>query len=181
MHILALSGSLRAASTNTALLRAAGRLAPPDIEWVLYEKLADLPAFNPDLDEAGAPAAVADFRATIARADGLVIASPEYAHGVPGALKNALDWVVAGSEIIEKPTAFFHASSRGIVAQAALAEILKTMSAELVAEATVTIPLLGKAAGEIDDILSAPENVKLLREAIAAFARAIGKRRARLL
>ncbi len=177
MRILALSGSLRAASTNSALLRAAGRLAPAGIDWILYERLAELPAFNPDLDETGAPRPVLHFRAELARADGLVIASPEYAHGVPGALKNALDWVVAGSEIVEKPVAFFHASSRGVIAQTALAEILKTMSAHLVADAAVTIPLLGKTPVEIEEILTAPGNAAALRAAIAAFAHAIEARR----
>ena len=179
MRILALSGSLRAASTNTALLRAAGRVAPAGIAWSLYGKLGEIPPFNPDLDETGAPAPVIDFRAELGHAHGLVIASPEYAHGVPGALKNALDWVVAGSEMVEKPVALFHASSRGLVAQAALAEILKTMSAHLVAEAAVTIPLIGKTQGEIDEILSAPENAMALRDAIGALARAIEARRMR--
>jgi NAD(P)H-dependent FMN reductase len=106
VRILAVSGSLRTASSNTALLRAAARLAPEGVEVILYEGLASLPHFNPDLDDldAGtAPPAVMDFRSRLDASDGVLISSPEYAHGVPGALKNAIDWVVSSGEIYEKP------------------------------------------------------------------------------
>ena len=96
MRILAISGSLRAASSNTALLRAAGALAPEGVEVVLYEGLAGLPHFNPDLDDLDtgtAPPAVVGFRSRLDASDGVSISSPEYAHGVPGAMKNAIDWV----------------------------------------------------------------------------------------
>jgi chromate reductase len=99
MRILAISGSLRAASSNTALLRAAAALAPEGMEVVLYGGLGDLPHFNPDL-EGAAPPAVIDLWARVREADGLLIACPEYAHGVPGAMKNALDWLVGGDEFI---------------------------------------------------------------------------------
>ena len=92
--LLAVSGSLRAASANTALLRAAERLAPEGVELVLYGGLATLPHFNPDLDDldAGtAPPPVMDLRSRLDASDGVLISSPEYAHGVPGALKNAID------------------------------------------------------------------------------------------
>lgn len=176
MRILALSGSLRAASTNTALLRAVRRLAPPEIDVVLFDALAEIPPFNPDIDEIGAPPAVAKLRRAIAEADGLLIASPEYAHGVPGTLKNALDWLVAGDEILNKPITLFNASSRGVHAQAALSEILKTMSASLISEAAFTIPLLGKTAQEISAIVARPEVAEMMRAAIVSFARAIEAR-----
>jgi NAD(P)H-dependent FMN reductase len=92
MRILAISGSLRAASSNTAVLQAAIELAPPDVEIVRCDGLSELPHFNPDLDDANAPAPVANWRAQLKAADGVLISSPEYAHGVPGSLKNALDW-----------------------------------------------------------------------------------------
>jgi chromate reductase len=86
MHILAISGSLRAVSKNTAILEAARLLAPPGVEITLYGGLDTLPHFNPDLDTAdgrGGPDTVADWRARVARADGLLISSPEYAHASP--------------------------------------------------------------------------------------------------
>src|SRR5215216_3583814 len=96
LHILAISGSLRAASSNMAVLQALAALAPADLTIAMYDQLADLPYFNPDIDREGdtPPASVAELRAQIGRADGIIICSPEYAHGVPGVLKNALDWLV---------------------------------------------------------------------------------------
>jgi chromate reductase, NAD(P)H dehydrogenase (quinone) len=85
IRLLAISGSLRAVSSSTTVLRVASALAPPNVEVEVYEGIGSLPHFNPD-DEDPLPAPVADFRAHIQRAEGLVICSPEYAHGVPGSL-----------------------------------------------------------------------------------------------
>ena len=93
IKILALSGSLRAASTNSMLLRAVAKLAPAGIEVLVFQGLGELPLFNPDL-EAQPPANVTTFFQAVAEADALLIASPEYAHGVSGTIKNALDWLV---------------------------------------------------------------------------------------
>ncbi len=98
MKILAISGRLRKASLNTTLLRAVARIAPSGIEVALYRGLGDLPLFNPDI-EATEPAPVVSLREQILASDALLIASPEYAHGVTGAIKNALDWMVGN----EKP------------------------------------------------------------------------------
>src|SRR3546814_9693304 len=100
MRLLALSCSLRAASTNTALLRAAAAAAPAGMTVEIYDGLGRLPVFNPDDDEGPGPAPVAAFRRRLALADALLVACPEYAHGVPGGLKNALDWVVASGETV---------------------------------------------------------------------------------
>lgn len=89
MRILALPGSLRAASINAAFCRAAARLAPVGIELLVYPGLGELPLFNPDL-EASLPDRVRELHAAIVRADALLVASPEYAHGVSGVMKNAL-------------------------------------------------------------------------------------------
>ena len=91
--ILAISGSLRAGSSNTALLRAAQALAPAGATVELYAGLAELPHFNPDL-EGHEPDSVHALRASLRAADAVLFSSPEYAHGVPGSLKNMLDWVV---------------------------------------------------------------------------------------
>jgi chromate reductase, NAD(P)H dehydrogenase (quinone) len=85
VRILAISGSLRAASSNSALIRAAVLLAPPGIDVTVYDGLGGLPHFNPDIGDAGVPVPVAEFRACLDDCDALLICSPEYAHGVPGA------------------------------------------------------------------------------------------------
>src|SRR5262245_30526458 len=105
MRLLGISGSLRAASSNTAALRAAALLSPEGVSVEIYDGIGDLPHFNPDLDEDEPPPAVARFRGLVGAADGLLISSPEYAHGMPGTMKNALDWLVASREIVGKPVA----------------------------------------------------------------------------
>lgn len=131
MNIVAICGSLRAHSSNLALLRAARKLAPEGMTITLYEGLANLPHFNPDDDEEGAtpPSAVAELRSLLAAADGILISSPEYAHGIPGSLKNALDWLVSVGALVDKPIAIINASpGGGQFAQASLAETLTTMN-----------------------------------------------------
>ena len=145
MRILAISGSLRATSSNTALLLAAARLAPADMEVVLYDGLAALPHFNPDLDTEDPPPTVLALRREIGRCDGLLISSPEYARGVAGAVKNALDWLVSGLEFPEKPVALLNASPRATHADAQLRLTLTTMSARLVEAASIALPLLGRS------------------------------------
>ncbi len=144
MRLLALSGSLRRASTNTAALEALRRLAPAGVEIALYRDLAALPHFNPDDDGETPPQAVVSLREQVGSSDGLLIAAPEYAHGVPGVLKNALDWLVASLEFPGKPVALINTAPRAHHAQSALREILATMSARLVPEAFVVLPLTGQ-------------------------------------
>jgi chromate reductase, NAD(P)H dehydrogenase (quinone) len=143
-RLLAISGSLRASSSNTEALRALTLLSPPQVSVTLYEGLATLPPFNPDLDEEGMtpPAAVEALRQQIGNADAIVICSPEYAHGVPGSLKNALDWLVSAPQVLLKPTALVNVSPRSVHAQASLAETLRTMSMHLVAETPFVVPLV---------------------------------------
>ena len=171
MNILALSGSLRTASINSALLRAAARLAPPAVTVSVCDGLGELPLFNPDL-EASPPGAVATFRAHVANADALLVASPEYAHGVTGTIKNALDWLVSFEPFAGKPVALLNASPRAHHADAALREILRTMSAAIVEPASIAIPLLGAKLDEAgmasDPVVAAAIQVSLsaLREAV---------------
>jgi chromate reductase len=171
MKLLAISGSLRRVSSNTALLRAAAILAPEGVEVVLYDGLGDLPHFNPDLEE-NEPSAVTAFRKLVGEADGLILSSPEYAHGVPGVLKNALDWLVGGSEFVEKPVVLFNATPPATYAQTSLAETVSIMSGRLVREAYVEVPLRGKSLDE-NAIVAHPEIAAAVRKGLAAFARAI--------
>lgn len=153
MEILALSGSLRSASINSALLRAAARLAPPQIAVTVFSGLGALPLFNPDHDT-HPPSAVAELRSRVAEADALLIASPEYAHGITGTIKNALDWLVSFEAFAGKPVAVLNASPRAHHADAALREVLRTMAAAIVEPASVTIPLLGTKLDEDGMVLS---------------------------
>ena len=143
LRVLAISGSLRAVSSNGAVLDALAALAPPGVVVTRFGGLAGLPAFNPDIDGEGAtlPAAVAAWRADVAAAQAVVICSPEYAHGVPGALKNALDWLVSGPEVPGLPVAVVNATTRAHHAHVALMETLRTMSADVVEAACVALPL----------------------------------------
>lgn len=148
MHILAISGSLRAASINSMLLRVLARVAPPGVDVRLYDGLGLLPLFNPDI--LPAPPSVAALEDALLTADALVIASPEYAHGVTGAIKNGLDWMVGNESFIDKPVALFNCSPRATHAQAALRETLRTMSARVVDSACVTLPLVGANLSEAE-------------------------------
>jgi len=174
MQILAISGSLRSASTNTILLKAAGALAPENMELLVYSGLGDLPHFNPDLDIQPAPLAVAEFRSQLCRSAGVIISSPEYAHGVPGVLKNALDWLVASGELYKKQVALFSASPRGTYAQASLMETLNVMMARVVRDACITVPLLGKNFDE-SGIIAEPEISSAVCSALARFSDAISR------
>lgn len=171
IHILAISGSLRQVSSNTVLLQAAISLLPEGVEMKLYGGLGDLPHFNPDLEPAEPPS-VRDLRAQVKWSDGLVISSPEYVHGVPGVLKNALDWLVSGEEFVGKPIALFNASPRAIHAQASLTEIVTTMAGRIVSEASTTVSLLGKNL-DVAGIIADPEVSDELKSAISSFADAI--------
>lgn len=193
IQILAFSGSLRADSSNTALLRAAAALAPEDVCVELYENIGALPFFNPDretdlyedvhsapryrtdLEDAGL-AVVGDLNDRVRGADGLLIACPEYARGVPGPFKNALDWLVSGDAFVNKPCALFNASPRATHAQNALRVTLETMSGRIVESACVAVPLLNRgldaAAIVSDEALAGP-----VREALIAFASALARRR----
>jgi chromate reductase len=172
VKLLALSGSLRAASTNTATLEALSALAPPGVEIPLYRDLGALPLFNPDDDEQAPPPAVAALRALVGSAAGLIIAAPEYAHGVPGALKNALDWLVASDAFPGKPVAMINTAPRSFHAQSALRETLATMSARLIPEAFVALPLTGKMV-DAAEIAANPRFAAALRAALDAFVEAI--------
>ena len=172
MKILAISGSLRAVSSNTSVLRAAARLAPDGVGIVLFDGLAGLPFFNPDLDGDTVPDAVAAFRQLVGEADGILISSPEYARGVAGVLKNALDWLVGSQEFPNKPVALINTSPRATHALAALTLTLETMSAHLVRDAFVTLPLLG-VANDVNTIVTDEALAGPLRHAIAGFAAAI--------
>jgi chromate reductase len=175
MRILGLSGSLRAASINSMLLRAIAKLAPPRIEVTIFQRLGELPLFNPDL-EARPPANVTLFLRAVADADALVIASPEYAHGVSGTIKNALDWLVGFEPFAGKFVAVLNASPRAYHADLALRETLQTMAAVVVEGASFAIPLLGADLDE-SAVLGNPAIASMIRNSLRAIQVAVVSRR----
>jgi len=174
MNILAISGSLRTRSYNTALLRAAARLAPAGITVELYRELGVLPLFNPDHEVANLPM-VARLHTQLLTADGVLIASPEYAHGVSGPMKNALDWMVGTEAFVDKPVAVFNASPRAHHALEAIKETLSLMSARLIDSAELTIPLLGSGLEE-NGILSRHDLSAEITSALSRFRAAVAAR-----
>jgi NAD(P)H-dependent FMN reductase len=171
VRVLAISGSLRRASSNSALVGAVARLAPDTVEVSIYRELEALPPFNPDLDEDDAPASVTRFRAALQACDAVLISSPEYAHGVPGVLKNALDWVVSSGELVDKPIALINTSARATHAQASLAETLSVMSAHVTAQVSIAVSVEGRSL-DANGIAANAERSTALRSAIEALVSA---------
>jgi NAD(P)H-dependent FMN reductase len=148
------------------MLRAAVRLAPPGMEIGVFAGVADLPLFNPDV-QPPFPAPVARLYSAVAAADALLIASPEYAHGVTGTIKTLLDWLVGFEPFAYKHVAVINTSPRATLADAALRETLRTMAAQLVTPASINLPLLGVVADEAA-LLRSPHLAEQLSAALVA-------------
>lgn len=140
--IFAISGSLRLGSSNHDILLALGKMMPANINYSIYNNMSEIPAFDPGLDNDSPPAAVTEFRRQLAEADGIIICTPEYAFGVPGALKNALDWTVSSGSFVNKPTALITASTGGENAHESLIKILGAIDANLIKDATLLISFI---------------------------------------
>jgi chromate reductase len=149
IRVLLVSGSTRRQSTNTAALSAAALAAPGRVTTVLYDGLADLPAFNPDDDGDRLPEPVAGLRQHIADADAVLFCTPEYAGTLPGSFKNLLDWTVGGGEIYGKPVAWINvaAPGRGKGAEDSLMAVLGYVGADIVEAACRRIPVDRSAIG----------------------------------
>lgn len=174
MKVLGIPGSLRATSSNAALLRAAAPLAPAGTELVLYEGLGALPHFSPDLDVEPIPPTVAALRAQIGAVDAIAICSPEYAHGMPGSLKNALDWLVSALEPIGIPVLLVSASPSGAEhAHGQLLEVLRTMSMQVVDGGAHKF---SRAKIGANDEITAPELIAALTAGFAQLAEAAAAR-----
>lgn len=170
MKILAISGSGRASSTNTAMLRAVSQIAVPAHEITVFSAVAGLPVFSPDLEQSPLPPAVQHFAGLVGRADGLIIASPEYVRAIPGGLKNAIDWLVSRDEIIDKPIALLHASHRGDEMLAQLRLVLSTVSQGFYAEVFASFALMKRSPDEITAHLNTAENRAEIIRYLASFA-----------
>lgn len=166
-HLLTVSGSLRAGSSNSTLLAAAARVAPGEVEVTPYTWLAALPAFSPDVEQSdgAVPPAVGHWRAALAAADAVLFSSPEYAHGIPGAFKNALDWVVGSGELVDKRVGLLSPSAMSQFAHPQIVEVLTTMSALVVPRATVVIDLPRRGL-DVDRLANDPAVASVLRGVI---------------
>jgi chromate reductase, NAD(P)H dehydrogenase (quinone) len=153
MKVLAISGSLRADSHNTKLLRAAAEFLPDDVDFELWDGLKAVPPYDEDDDTDPAPAAVARLRAAIAGADAVLVATPEYNSSIPGQLKNALDWAsrpVAANALRNKPVAVLGASIGAFGAVWSQAELRKVLAATGARVAEVEVAV-GHAHERFDD------------------------------
>ncbi|HSE11384.1 MAG TPA: NADPH-dependent FMN reductase [Rudaea sp.] len=175
MKLLALCGSLRSRSFSAGLLRAARMLAPAGVDFRIFDGHGRLPLFNPDL-EPTAPEAVVALWDAVTWADAIVIASPEYAHGVTGNMKNTLDWLVGHIPFAYKPVAVFNPSYQSHHADAALKETLRTMAADLIADACVRIPVVGSGV-DPDGIAESARFAPVIRSALQAIVEHMRKRR----
>lgn len=174
--VLAISGSTRERSTNLHYIHAIAELSADELDISIYKGssgqngLSDLPHFNPDLDADDPPAAVVEFRARLKEADGILICSPEYAMGVPGSLKNALDWVVSSSGFSGKPVALITASSMGQKAHESLLGTLRVIEAKLDDSTQLLIPFAGAKLG-VDHRIKDPETLEKVEGVIKGFVR----------
>jgi chromate reductase len=130
--IFAISGSTKAASTNGLYIAAIAQLLGKDFEVINFPSIADIPHFNPDLDLENPPKAVVDLRLKIQQADGIIISTPEYAMGLPGSLKNLLDWTVNSASFSGKPVLALVASTQGEKAYQSIIDILTVIEAKVV-------------------------------------------------
>lgn len=157
IRILGISGSLRSISSNTVLLHAITALLPANATMDIYNGLGQLPYFNPDTDKEEALHVVYEFRQKLAAADAVVISTPEYAFGVPGVLKNGLDWLVSSGELNTKPVAAISASplyGGGDKAMASLLLTLKALGTDMEGASFYSIPAVYKKTnghGKITD------------------------------
>lgn len=178
MRLLAISGSARAASTNTAMLECLCQHAPANVDLVVYRRVADLPVFSPDREGANRPPVVRDFINAIRQADGIILASPEYVRAIPGGLKNAIDWLVSGDEIIGKPIVLAHASHRGADMLAALRLVLATVTQRFCPDLFLQFPLMSKSPEQVREFLQAKDCVQQIEMFLREFTREIGSGRA---
>lgn len=138
--VIAIIGSLSGRSSNKAIVNHIAGLAADKFVIDVYDGIRDLPQFNPDLDNEDPPHSVVEFRQKVRDSDGVLISTPEYIFGVPGALKNALDWAVSTADFREKPVALVVASTSGEKAYESLLLTLKTIEAVIADGCSLLIP-----------------------------------------
>ena len=141
-NILAIPGSLRTGSSNHAILKYLATKVPTNVEYTIYDELALIPPFDPGLDNDTPPAIIQKLRQLLAEANGIIICTPEYAFGVPGQLKNMLDWLVSSDSLVNKPVCLITASSVGENAHASLLLTLGALSANVIEDSCLLISFI---------------------------------------
>lgn len=159
--IVALCGSTRMTSTNLSLIKAIQELVIDFADITIFKELTNLPHFNPDFDNGNSPQAVEDFRKQLRLADGILICTPEYAMGVPGTLKNAIDWTVSSMEFSHKPTVLITASSLGEKSHDSLLGTLKIIEAKVTDETNLLIPYASTKINKEAKIIDAETAVNI--------------------
>jgi chromate reductase, NAD(P)H dehydrogenase (quinone) len=167
--IVAISGSTRINSTNHRLINAIAELSKDTFNIEIYNSIGHLPQFNPDNDKENLSKEVLHFRQLLNKADGIMICTPEYAHGVPGSLKNAIDWTVGTGEFSNKPTMLITASTDGKYGHQSLLETLQVIEAKNTQDLQLLIPFAStkvSADNKIKDegVLSAIKKLLIIFE-----------------
>lgn len=173
MKILAISGSTREASTNTALLKAIKDHAPQGIDMSVVHNLHLLPVFSPDNEGEYTPRIVDEFLQAVSSHDGLLISSPEYVRAIPGGLKNAIDWMVSRDEVVSKPIVLVHASHRGDDMLRSLRLVLSTVSSNFIEHIFLRFPLVDKPPEAVKEYLGQSAQQLQIRSFLLQFVQAI--------
>lgn len=171
IKILGISGSLRVGSSATSVLKQVATLLPVEVSFSMYDGLGSIPHFD-DSDQV--PPKVLDFRNQVAKADGVIICTPEYAFGVPGTLKNAIDWTVSSGVFYEKPVALITASSSGEKAHASLLLTLKAISTKVDERTSILISFIRSKLNEKNEV-SDQQTLELIKKLIEVFIDTIRK------
>lgn len=170
LKIVAIPGSLRDNSSATFILKHIIKLFPESIDFILYEGVRKLPHFD---DSEVVSNEVTAFRKLLQEADGVIICQPEYAFGVAGSLKNALDWTVSSGELVNKPVALITAATGGDKAHAAMLLTLTALSSK-VDDATLLVPFIRAKLNDRGEIIN-PETAQSLTDVVNALIKTIRK------
>jgi len=171
MKLHGISGSLRVASINARLLAAARQLVPKNVEFAVEDTISNLPLFNPE-NSVSSDHELTAFVDRIRACDGVIFSSPVYAGGYPGALKNALDWLVGTDGFYQKPFMMLSASNRMPQVEATLIAVLETMGGVHVSAASTTIQLIGGTLS-VSEIVADDESSNAIRQSLDRFVSSI--------
>ena len=172
-NIIAIQGSTRKNATSNQLINAIATLYSEQVSVNVYDKTSTLPHFNPDDDNNSVAGEVTNFRKQLQQAEGILICTPEYAHGVPGSLKNAIDWTVSSADFYNKPTALITASTDGSFGHAAMLEILKAIGSGNIENLHLLISFV-KTKVNKEGVITHTETISAVKKLMYKFLETIG-------
>ena len=175
--VVAISGSTRQNSINHSLIKAIVELSSASLDITVFDRIGNLPQFNPDYDGDIVTKEVSNFRQQLNNAEGVIICTPEYAHGVPGTLKNAIDWTISSSSFPQKPTMLITASTGGHYGHKALMETLKAIEAKNIDNLQLVIPFV-KTKLNMDNKIIDDKTLVDVKKLIADFIETLNNRQA---